>query len=123
MRVNMKPTSVISARLGIQKGGPAHKFFTNECYKAMDRYVPFSGNSGRLHLRENVSINIDGTAIIYEMPYARYQYYGVREDGTHQIKKHTTPGTTTYWDKHMWSAKKADITKAVQNYVETHGGN
>ena len=123
MRVQMKPAGVIIANLGIQPNGPAHKFFTNECYKAMDKYVPYSGKSGRLHLRENVSMTTEGNAIIYNMPYASYQYYGIREDGTHKVVNYTTPGTGTYWDKKMWTAHQDDIVRKVQVYVNTHGGN
>lgn len=119
MRVNFKPTSVIEARLGIQEGGPAHKFFTDRCYAHMDKYVPYKPHQGD-HLRENVELGVD--YIKYSMPYASYQYYGVRQDGTHEINNHTTSGTTTYWDREMWSIEKDDVVSEVQNYVDTHGG-
>ena len=120
MRINMKPVSVITARLGIQPGGPVHAYFTQQCRNHMDKYVPYSGNSGRIHLRENVELGTD--YVQYNQPYARYQYYGVRQDGTHQVKNYTTPGTGPYWDKRMWSAEKQDIINSVQEYVDTHGG-
>jgi len=120
MPLKMKPTSVIQARLGIQNGGPAHAYFTERCAVHMDKYVPYSGNSGRIHLRENVVKDTD--YIAYQQPYARYQYYGVREDGSHAVKNYTTPGTGTYWDKKMWTAEGKDVVAEVQEYVNTHGG-
>lgn len=114
MPIKLQPTSVIKARLGIEPNGRVQKFFTITCYKHMNKYVPMDDGN----LRTNVSI--DDNSITYESPYARYQYYGVREDGTHQVHNYTTPGTGPYWDKRMVSAEMQDIVKEVQNYI---GGN
>jgi hypothetical protein len=107
MAVELKPTSVILARLGLNPDGEVQKFFTSECAKAMDKYVPMRNGN----LRDYI---IEGNYIIYEQPYARYQYYGVREDGTHKVQHYTTPGTGPYWDRVMWTAKGPDIVKRVQ---------
>jgi len=115
MSVKMKPTSVIKARLGIEPNGRVQRFFTNTCYKHMDKYVPMDTGD----LRTIVDIQPD--SITYEVPYAKYQYYGVREDGTHQVKNYTTPGTGTYWDKRMVSAEMHDVVREVQDYIN-HGG-
>ena len=111
MPVKMKPTSQIKARLGIEPNGKVQKFFTNTCYKHMDKYVPMDNGD----LRTNVDIQPE--SITYESPYARYQYYGMRDDGTHVVKNYTTPGTGTYWDKRMVSAEMQDVVKEVQKYV------
>lgn len=109
MPLVMKPTSVIEARLGIQPNGPAHAYFTERCYAHMDKYVP--RREGRL--RREVDVQTD--KIVYEQPYARYQYYGVRQDGTRPVRHYTTPGTGPYWDKRMVSAELNDIVKEVQD--------
>ena len=111
MPVKMQPTSQIKARLGIEPNGRVQKFFTNTCYKHMDKYVPKDEGN----LRTIVDIESDG--ITYEMPYARYQYYGMRDDGTHVVKNYTTPGTGPYWDKRMVSAEMQDVVKEVQDYI------
>lgn len=110
MPVKMQPTSVIKARLGLEPNGRVQRFFTSTCYKHMDKYVPKDEGN----LRTIVDIQPD--SITYESPYARYQYYGVREDGTHQVQNYTTPGTGPYWDKRMVSAEMQDVVKEVQNY-------
>ena len=111
MPVKIKPTNIIKARLGIEPNGKVQKFLTNTCYKHMDKYVPMdTGN-----LRTNVDIQSD--TITYESPYARYQYYGMREDGTHIVNNYTTPGTGPYWDKRMVSAEMQDVVREVQNYI------
>ena len=111
MSFKMKPTSVIKAELGIDPNGRVQKFFTNTCYKYMDKYVPM--DEGNLR----TIVDIQSNSITYESPYARYQYYGVREDGTHKVRNYTTSGTGPYWDKQMVSAEMQDVVKEVQDYI------
>lgn len=111
MPVKLKPTSQIKARLGLEPNGRVQKFFTNTCYKHMDKYVPQRDGN----LRTIVDIQAD--SITYEQEYAKYQYYGMRKDGSHVVKKYTTPGTGSYWDKRMVSAEIKDVVKEVQNYI------
>ena len=112
MPLKMEPISTIHATIGTDPNGRVVKFFTNTCYKHMDKYVPMDfGN-----LRENVSIMSD--SITYEVPYATYQYKGVREDGTHKVAHYTTGGTGPYWDKRMWSAESDRVLNEVQKYVD-----
>ncbi|MBR1653678.1 MAG: capsid protein [Clostridia bacterium] len=115
MPVKMQPTSVIKAHLGIEPNGRVQKFFTNTCYKHMDKYVP--KDEGNLR----TIVDIENDSITYESPYARYQYYGMRDDGTHVVKNYTTPGTGPYWDKRMVSAEMQDVVKEIQNYVNRGG--
>ena len=112
MPVKLQPTSVIKARLGIEPNGRVQKFFQQTCYKHMDKYVPKDNGD----LRTNVDLS-NPKYIVYESPYARYQYYGVREDGTHKVQHYTTPGTGPYWDKRMASAEMQDVVKEVQQYI------
>jgi hypothetical protein len=105
----MKPTNVIKARLGIEPNGRVQKFFTNTCYKHMDKYVPLDEGN----LRTNVSVKSD--SITYESPYARYQYNGVSKNG--KPLNYQTPGTGDYWDKRMVSAEMQDVVKEVQDYI------
>lgn len=111
MSVQMKPTSEIIVRLGIEENGQTHQFLTNTCYRHMDKYVPMDiGN-----LRTNA--DIQPSSITYESPYASYQYYGQREDGSHKVVNYTTPGTGPYWDRRMVSAEIDDVIQEVQNYM------
>ena len=111
MPVKIKPTSQVKARLGLEPNGRVQKFFTNSCYKHMDKYVP--KDEGNLR----INVDIQPASITYESPYARYQYIGMRDDGSRVVKNYTTPGTGTYWDKKMVSAEIDDVVKEVQDYV------
>lgn len=113
MPVKMKPTSVIKANLGIDPSGKVQKFFTNTCYRYMDKYVPKDTGV----LRENVTI--DSNSITYEQPYAHAQYIGEVNGGT--VVNYTTPGTGPYWDERMKSADMQNIVAEVQNFVNKGG--
>ena len=115
MPVKMQPTSVIKARLGIDPNGKVQKFFTNTCYKHMDKYVP--KDEGNLR----TIVDIESNSITYESPYAAYQYYGMRNDKTHKVKHYTTAGTGPKWDKRMLSAEKRDVIREVKNFIKNGG--
>lgn len=115
MPVIMKPTSTIKANLGIEPNGKVQRYFTNACYRYMDKYVP--KDEGTLR----TIVDIQENTITYEMPYARYQYYGVREDGTHKVQNYTTSGTGPYWDERMKSAEMTDLVGEVQRYINRGG--
>ena len=111
MSLKLQPTSVIKVNLGLTESGAVQKYFQNTCYRYMDKYVP--KDEGNLR----TIVDIKNDSITYESPYARYQYYGMRDDGTHVVKNYTTPGTGPYWDKRMVSAEMQDVVKEVQKYI------
>ena len=115
MSVKLKPISDIKIRLGIDPNGKVQKFFTETCAKHMDKYVPMdNGGLRRYELGKNY--------VEYQQPYARYQYKGIREDGSRPINeanrnrtKH--PLATSYWDRKMVTAEKQDIINEVQQFI------
>ena len=104
--MKMKPISQIKADLGINPGGRVQRFFTDTCYRYMDKYVPKDiGN-----LRDIIDKGVD--YITYEVPYAHYQYVNQFPED-----HYTTPGTGPHWDERMVSAEMNDVIKEVQEYV------
>lgn len=113
MGVKFEPTSRIKVALGIDPNGKVQEFATNTCAKRMDKYVPM--DTGNL-----ADYRIEGNVVIYDQPYARYQYYGVREDGTHKIVNRTLiyhPLATSYWDRKMVSAEMGDVINEINEYM------
>lgn len=121
MSVNLKPTSVIIADLGLNPGSRVQKFFTEECARRMDRFVPYREGT----LAETVIVNGEPTKnvhvdkIVYCQPYASYVYYGLSRSGkplnyTKTFHKEAGP----YWDLRMKSVDMDKIIKAVQNYID-----
>lgn len=145
MKLVMKPTNVIKANLGLEPSGPVQAFFTAECAKTMDKYVPINqGNLASYYI-------LDNNKIIYDQPYAHYMYEGlvmgpnipIIEEGLvvgwfspKGKPKYYTGEEIDYsnsvanghefagphWDERMWSAEKTDIIKKVQEYFNKHGG-
>ena len=137
--MQLNPISKIKADLGINPGGRVQKFFTNTCYKHMDKYVPRDTGG----LRENVDIQKD--SITYQSSYAHYHYIGKvyvmangkaayyskdygfwskpgeKKQATNRNLIHKTAGTGPYWDERMKSAEMQDVVKEVQDYVMKRG--
>lgn len=111
MSVYIDSLDTIKRKLKINTDGPAQAYMTNVCYKAMDKYVPMDKGD----LRTNVDIQTN--KIVYQSPYASYQYYGMREDGTHVVKNYSTPGTGPYWDQRMISADMDSVVRQVQDFI------
>lgn len=72
VEMNISPMKTALTSLGLEPNGAAQKFFTNELTRLSDNYVPM--NNGVL--KNSVALEIDGTGIIYNTPYARYHWYG-----------------------------------------------
>lgn len=118
MSVNLKKDSEIIADLGLEPNGPAHYYFATRCRARMNaRYVP--EDSGTLH--DTALVDSTDCSIIYYQPYASYQYYGIRKDGTHEIKNHSKPGTGPYWDRLMVSAEGQELLQDMNDYFKGKG--
>lgn len=115
MPVKLKPTSVIKARLGLEPNGRVHKKFTHLCRIHMDKYLPF--DTGTLATTAYEQPN----AVIYEQPYAKVVYYGIRngKELNYHTDKHEQAGP--YWDRRMVSAEMQDIVQEIQDYVNRGG--
>lgn len=80
--MKMKPISTIKADLGINPNGRVQRFFTDTCYRHMDKYVPKDvGN-----LRDIVDKGVN--YITYESSYAHAQYVGIVHGSS--VKNYTT---------------------------------
>lgn len=110
MKVIMDNVETILAKRRLQKGGPGQIFFTKECAKAMNNFVPLQ--SGRLK-DMNVEIGVDFVA--YNAPYARKQFYANAGNGKGGENNGGQRGKR--WDKKMWISKGSGIVKKVANFV------
>ena len=123
MSVKLQPTSVIKANLGIEPNGRVQKYFAKRCADHMDKYVPYDeGYLSHYRIQNNLIIYGENSS----NPYARYQYYGVRQDGTHKIDEKKRNRSmhdlaTSYWDKKMVSAEIQSVISEVQDYINRGG--
>ena len=124
MKVKMKPTSIILSRLNLEKGGKVQKFFTAECARRMERFVPYrEGTLSKTVIQSGQpTSNVGVDRIVYSQPYARYVYLGLSRNGkplTYTKSKH--PNAGPYWDRRMVSVDMDKITKAVEKYIRNGG--
>lgn len=114
MSIKLLPVNTIKANLGIEPNGKVQNFFTYTCYRYMDKYVPMDKGSLR------TIVDLQNDSITYMSPYASYQYYGMRADGTHVInpENYTTPGTGPYWDQLMISADFDNVIDEVRQMMK-----
>lgn len=137
---NKPPAQIAKEKTG---GDDGLLFLANEAKRLMDPYVP----ADNLVLAQNVDVHVEnGSGIVeYTSPYAHYQYQGevygpsypIMDGGditgwyspphktpTGKKLKHSTfrhPLATSEWDKAMLKARKADLTKAMQQYIDRGG--
>src|SRR5690606_4004896 len=79
----------------ISKGVSRAQFvLANQVHADMNRYVPFLTGD----LRNQSNVTNDGKAILYNVRYARAQFYGYVGKGRYKVRRYSTPGTTARWD-------------------------
>ena len=139
-KVELKPVGVIKARLGIEPNGRVQRKFQSLCQQYMDKYVPYRDGN----LRRNVDLS-NPTQIVYESPYAHYQYEGVlyvmdngkgayyspeygfwSKKGVAKTRTNTplnyhTAGTGDHWDERMKSAEMDSLVNDLQKFVDRGG--
>lgn len=91
----------------------ARKAMANQALLEMNPYVPSSSKGNRengVTLRGETVIADDGSSVLYNVPYARAQFYGFitnQYGGPFRIRNYTTPGTSRRWDLRMKGNKQA----------------
>ena len=108
IKVKLDPTNKILAKRKLQKGGEAQIFFTKQCTKEMNAFVPFF--TGRL---KDMSVSIGTDYVKYSISYARKQYYTNSGKG---IKNHSGL-RGKLWDKRMWNDRGPTIVKNIANFI------
>ena len=112
VKIKLDNTNKILAKRKLEKGGEAQIFFTKQCAKWMNNYVPFL--TGRMK-DDSVEIGVD--YVKYSTPYARKQYYTNNGGGI----KNRSGLRGKLWDKRMWPDKKGTIIKSTADFVGGHG--
>lgn len=101
------------------------KVIASEVKRLSDPYVPMSSGANA-HMK-NLAQVVDsstGVAVVYNTPYAHYQYYGEVMAGRapkhytgKDIDYHGAPMRGKEWDKRMMADRKDDVVKAAAKFV------
>ena len=119
---NLEDVGTMLKKRGLEPGGKVQRLFTNEVARYSNAYAPMQSGI----LKNTHNITPDGDGIIYNTPYARYQYHGKVMIG--RAPKKLTDKDLTYhgahkrgafWEKRMWKDKKSIIMDSI---AKTAGG-
>ena len=91
-------------KFNMQDGGSAQLFLSNECFRRMEKYVPW--DTGNLA----TTVTVRPGSVTYEQPYAHRQYTTNKGKGLRG----------KYWDQKMLSAEKQLLVSDVEKYVKEH---
>lgn len=90
---------VILDKYGMQKNGNLHLFLANNCFRRMQKYVPF--DTGAL----STTAIVQPGSVTYTQPYAHRQYKENKGKGLRG----------KYWDKKMIANEREALTREVEN--------
>lgn len=108
VKVKMNDTQKILIKRSLNENGKAQVFFTKECAKEFNNYVPFL--TGRL---KDMNVELTESKIIYNAPYAKKQYYTNKGAGI----KNNSGLRGKLWDRRAWADKGSKIIKSVSEFV------
>ena len=89
-------------KFGMQEGGKTELFLANDCFRRMQKYVPF--DTGAL----STTVTVRPGSVTYEVPYAHKQYTTNQGKGIRG----------KYWDKKMIANERDVLTREVENYAK-----
>ena len=131
VKVKMNSANKIIKDHGLDSNGRATRFLRDEADRLMNPFVPMDNGM----LRRNKTYP-NASTIKYTSPYAHYQYTGklmLTKSGSSWAKKgekkfytskklkYHTSGTGDHWEKLMLQRHRNDLTKDVQNYINSGG--
>lgn len=116
-------TRKILRKRGLGESRRAAKYAAARVIKYCDPYVPMT--SGVLKKTAYVDVGAVFTEVVYNQPYAHYQYYGEVMAGPAPkqytgvaLTYHGAPMRGANWDKRMMADRGGDLTRDVARYVK-----
>ena len=123
VKVDFNAKQIMASR-GLGATLKVQKYIASEVKRLSDKYVPMQQGM----LKNNAQIASDGSSIVYNQPYAHYQYYGKVMAG--RAPKKYTGDDLTYngapmrgpqWTERMMADKKHELEKSVEAYIAKRG--
>lgn len=112
----------ILRKRGLGSSHEAAKFLAGEVRRLCEPYVPM--DSGTLKDTAQIVDDADGVAVVYNQPYAHYQYHGEVMAGRapksytgKPIDYHGAPQRGKAWDKRMMSDRGKEVEKSLEAYI------
>ena len=118
MKTRLELDMAALTRKAARMQAAAQALLKNEVSRGCDRYVPFQ--TGALRKSVKGSVNTPDPYLIYDCPYARYQYYGRVRAGpaprqaTGADLQYHTPGTGPQWFETWKAAGGREVIRRVK---------
>ena len=109
VQVNINITGV-RRKLSPQAQQQGQRALANQALADMNQFVPADETA----LRQSATIATDGSAVNYNTPYAKEQFYGRVGKGGYPVRNYTTPGTGPRWDEKAKSIHMKDWEDAFK---------
>lgn len=116
---HIEPGQILETR-GLGGSSAARRHLATTVARLSDKYVPMQQGA----LKNTVQIDAEGKAILYNQPYAHYQYEGQVMGG--RVPKHYTGAAITYhgapmrgprWDKRMMADRGNEVIDDLAKFV------
>lgn len=124
VKVDIHTPSQIIRDHGLDAGGAAQRFHTQNVLRRIIKYMPYrSGETIKLTIAQT---DLGKPFILTDAPYAKYLYYGKAMEGrapkrvTDKALDYTTtknPQAGPFWDRRLAAAEGAAIAADLQRYV------
>lgn len=128
MRISVTSTvdsKAIAERKGLGQSRKLVKYLAARVKLRCDPYVPMQSGI----LKNTAQISADGSELVYNQPYAHYQYHGIAMAGRapkhytgRPLKYHGAPMRGAEWEKRMLADHQADLEKDVAAFINANGG-
>lgn len=118
--INTVDAKAIASRKGLGPGNRLRKYLAARVKLHCDPYVPMRSGT----LKNTAQISSDGSELVYNQPYAHYQYHGMAMAG--RAPKHYTgkplrhngaPMRGPHWEKRMLADNRGVLEQEVAAYI------
>lgn len=119
IKVDIDTEKILASR-GLGSSNKVRKYIASEVARLSDPYVPMQQGM----LKNQRTIASDGSQLVYNQPYAHYQYYGKVMAG--RAPKKYTGDDLTYngapmrgarWTERMLIDKRAELENNIEKFI------
>lgn len=128
IRLEMKPVNQVVKRLGLDDGGRAQRFHTNNVLRRIQKFMPY--RTGATIKTMIAQTDINKPEVILDVPHGKYIYHGKAMEGrapktvTDRPLKYTTtknPQAGPYWDRRLAAAEGEVMAQELEDFIRNGG--